>query len=196
MRILHYLQRRLARNPLPTQMVIAGTISGTGDCLAQYLAHNKEWDKWRTARFAFLSSCFMVSDRKSQHIYIISIKAPTLFIWYRLLEKVRGGSQKLLLAKKLCIDQLCFSPCFNAAILFNMRFLQYQSVGTSWELLKEDWLNIYTSSLKVWPFVQVVNLYFVPLNYRVIVNQVIAFFWNCYLSYTTQKPIDHIEQFY
>ncbi|CAE17916.1 Mitochondrial inner membrane protein Mpv17 [Caenorhabditis elegans] len=179
--IILFIRRRLATNPLSTQMCIAGTISGSGDCLAQYLSHNQEWDRWRTARFSFLSSCFM---------------APSLFIWFRLLEKVKGNNKSLLLVKKLCIDQLCFSPCFNAAILFNLRLLQHQSAEKSWDLLKEDWFNIYATSLKVWPFVQVVNLCFVPLNYRVILNQVVAFFWNCYLSYITQKPIDHIEQFY
>ncbi|CAP21626.2 Protein CBG00125 [Caenorhabditis briggsae] len=127
---------------------------------------------------------------------MIFLKAPTLFIWFRVLEKVKGGSRTLLLAKKLCIDQLCFSPLFNAAIIFNLRFLQHQSIGKSCELLKEDWLNIYATSLKIWPLVQVVNLCFIPLNYRVILNQVVAFFWNSYLSYTTQRPIDHIEQFY
>ncbi|ULT83528.1 hypothetical protein L5515_018488 [Caenorhabditis briggsae] len=181
MRILRFFQRQLATRPLPTQMCIAGTISGCGDCFAQYMSNNKGWDKWRTARFSFLSSCFM---------------APTLFIWFRVLEKVKGGSRTLLLAKKLCIDQLCFSPLFNAAIIFNLRFLQHQSIGKSCELLKEDWLNIYATSLKIWPLVQVVNLCFIPLNYRVILNQVVAFFWNSYLSYTTQRPIDHIEQFY
>lgn len=181
MRLLSFLQQQIATHPLRTQMCIAGTISGCGDCFAQYMANNKQWDKWRTARFSFLSSCFM---------------APTLFKWFRVLENVRGGSRSLLLAKKLCIDQLCFSPFFNAAILFNLRFLQHQSVEKSYELLKEDWFNIYTTSLKVWPLVQAVNFCFVPLNYRVILNQIVAFFWNSYLSYTTQKPIDHIEQLY
>ncbi|ULT83529.1 hypothetical protein L3Y34_012630 [Caenorhabditis briggsae] len=61
MRILRFFQRQLATRPLPTQMCIAGTISGCGDCFAQYMSNNKGWDKWRTARFSFLSSCFMVN---------------------------------------------------------------------------------------------------------------------------------------
>ncbi|CAI5455735.1 unnamed protein product [Caenorhabditis angaria] len=179
--ILKLLKNRLKTNPLTTQMMIAGTISGSGDCVAQYWTGNKTWDKVRTARFAFLASCFMV---------------PTVNVWYKLLDKLQGSTKLGLVVKRVMIDQLCFSPVFNAAMLFNLRFLQFQSAEKSIEMLKEDWFNIWTSSLKVWPTVALINFYFMPIQYRITINQIVSFFWNSYLSYSTQKPIDHIEQFY
>jgi protein Mpv17 len=45
----------------------------------------------------------------------------------------------------------------------------------------------YTTALKrnwmVWPFVQLINFRFVPLEHRVIIVNGILLGWNCYLSY-------------
>ncbi|KAK6019334.1 Mpv17 / PMP22 family protein [Ostertagia ostertagi] len=87
-----------------------------------------------------------------------------------------------------------FAPFFNGVILFNLRLLEGLGIEKSWNKMKEDWWTIYSNSLKVWPAVQLANFYLVPLNMRVIVVQLVALFWNTYLSYKTQKLIEPDEQ--
>ncbi|VDP29184.1 unnamed protein product [Heligmosomoides polygyrus] len=87
-----------------------------------------------------------------------------------------------------------FSPFFNALILFNLRMLEGDGVKESYRRMKEDWSTIYINSLKVWPAVQLINFYFIPLNMRVIVVQLVAFFWNTYLSFKTQKTVEEYRK--
>lgn len=43
--------------------------------------------------------------------------------------------------------------------------------------------SAYARNWMVWPWVQVVNFKFVPLQHRVLVVNAVALGWNCYLSY-------------
>lgn len=47
--------------------------------------------------------------------------------------------------------------------------------STYWMALTRNWM--------LWPWVQLVNFSFVPLNHRVLVVNVVSLGWNCYLSY-------------
>ena len=47
------------------------------------------------------------------------------------------------------------------------------------EALKKNWL--------VWPAVQTVNFTYIPLEHRVLVVNIVALGWNCYLSYINSK---------
>jgi len=45
---------------------------------------------------------------------------------------------------------------------------------------------------KLWPMVQLVNFYFVPLNHRLLVVNSVALGWNAYLAYVANAvpPLD------
>ncbi|KHJ92126.1 Mpv17 / PMP22 family protein [Oesophagostomum dentatum] len=150
-----------------------GVICGAGDAFTQIAFEKrrlKDYDFERTGRFVVLASVFI---------------APPLNRWFRLLERIRGNP-KIVPAFRVAIDQLAFAPFFNGVILVTLRLLERLSFDTSWRKMKEDWWPIYSSSLMVWPAVQLVNFYLIPLNMRVIIVQMVAFFWNAYLSYRTQ----------
>ncbi|KAK6057111.1 Mpv17 / PMP22 family protein [Cooperia oncophora] len=173
-------QRSLNRRPLLTQVVATGAICGAGDVCCQLVLErrtSKTYDVYRTGRFFVLGSFFIT---------------PALNRWFKVLEKI-NGNPKLDPLKRMLVDQFAFAPFFNAVILFNLRILEGYGIEKSWSKMKEDWWTIYSTSLKIWPAVQLANFYLIPLNMRVIVVQSVALFWNTYLSFKTQKRMESDE---
>lgn len=49
--------------------------------------------------------------------------------------------------------------------------------------LADAWWPVFRTNLCLWPWVQMANFGLVPLEHRVLVVNVVALGWNCYLSY-------------
>lgn len=62
--------------------------------------------------------------------------------------------------------------------------------------LQRDYPDIIVANYKIWPAVQLLNFYFVPLNYQVVLVQIIAVAWNTYISFKTSSPtsVESIEE--
>ncbi|PAV56027.1 hypothetical protein WR25_06487 [Diploscapter pachys] len=174
LRAVRAYNNALQRRPLAVQMISAGIISGGGDVFAQFVLEKgkKSYDPWRTARFFSLAAFFV---------------APAVSTWFRVLERVHSVNPKLTPLKRVIIDQSTFGPCFNAVFLFILRMTEGNSVENAAKKVKNEWPTIWMNSLKLWPAVQLFNFYLAPLNYRVIIVQAVAFFWNSYISYATQN---------
>jgi protein Mpv17 len=53
--------------------------------------------------------------------------------------------------------------------------------------LSSTYFTAITRNWMVWPWVQIVNFSIVPLEHRVLVVNVVALGWNCYLSYLNSQ---------
>jgi hypothetical protein len=63
------------------------------------------------------------------------------------------------------------------------------------ERLDSTFYTALTRNWMVWPAVQLVNFSVVPLDHRVLVVNVVALGWNCYLSYLNNKgAVDKEEE--
>ena len=50
------------------------------------------------------------------------------------------------------------------------------------EMLQECYIQTLITNYKIWPLAQTLNFTFVPIQHRVGFVQIVAIFWNAYLS--------------
>lgn len=133
---------------------------------------------------------------------------PALSTWYRFIDrKVTTTNRVQGLVTKVVLDQFVFAPFFIAAFFTGQGLFEGKSINE----IKEKLSSGYTTALignykvriktrkkyscvfffnckklykkkKIWPAVQIANFYFTPLNYRLMVTNVVALGWNAYLS--------------
>ena len=94
------------------------------------------------------------------------------------------------IAGKVAADQLLFAPIFLAGFFVVQGVLGERSIegvnkgvalceNKLWEALLTNW--------KIWPIATMINLTYVPMQYRVLFANFIGLFWNMYLSYVSYK---------
>ena len=83
----------------------------------------------------------------------------------------------------IAYDQLLFSPASLAVFLILLRALERRCWEENIQYLRRDWWTIYTTGLEIWPFVQIIKFYLIPLNYRLVAAQSFALVWNTFVAY-------------
>ena len=105
--------------------------------------------------------------------------------WFGFLaRRVNVRNPRLEILARVACDQLLFAPVMIGVFLSSMATMEGASAQarlekTWWTALKTNWL--------VWPFVQVVNFGFLPLQHRVLFANIVSIGWNCYLSLVNSK---------
>ncbi|KAJ6618222.1 Protein Mpv17 [Pseudolycoriella hygida] len=167
-------QRTLEKRPYLMQAIQAGILMGAGDLCAQKFFSQTETvdiDYIRTAKFCSIGFVFA---------------GPCCRFWYGMIDKmVKVKSPFAKTVIKVAMDQLLFAPIFLATLISTISYMQEQSIQSIEYKLKTQYTDILTSNYYVWPWVQIVNFRFVPLNYQVLVTQTVAFLWNIYISWKT-----------
>ncbi len=91
------------------------------------------------------------------------------------------------------MDQLLFSPVFLAV------FFAYNHLGERGNLagiscrFKAGYTDTLKASYKLWPLVQFVNFYLVPLNYQLLFLNFVAIGWTAFLSNVNAKASQEHE---
>uniref|UniRef100_A0A8D8V2B5 Mitochondrial inner membrane protein Mpv17 n=1 Tax=Cacopsylla melanoneura TaxID=428564 RepID=A0A8D8V2B5_9HEMI len=166
-RVLHSYKNLLTHRPYTVQAVQTASLMGIGDLIAQTFieGHNiMDINPVRTLQYSVVGL----------------VVGPTVGKWYQTLERMYGKEAVL---KKVLTDQLVFSPVFIAVLVTSLNLLQ----GANWETavanVRASYVDIILTGYQIWPLVQVVNFYFVPIQYRVLLVQAVAVVWNTYLSW-------------
>ncbi|XP_075234277.1 mitochondrial inner membrane protein MPV17 isoform X2 [Lycorma delicatula] len=176
---MNFYLRLMNKRPLPMQMLQSGFLMGTGDVIAQTCVEKKHFDNinWRrTGNYCTVGFLFV---------------GPVLSKWYGALERMFGKNGIKTTLKKIAVDQTLFAPCFIPVIMSSIAFTEGKSVEDIKWKLQSEYFNVLFTNYKIWPFIQLLNFYFVPLNYRVIFVQFVAVGWNTYLSWkiSSQKTV-------
>jgi len=126
---------------------------------------------------------------------------------------ITGSSAFKVAMTKMAADQLLFAPSFIVVLVGVVSYGQGLKTHQVVEKIEDSYLDILINNYKasdqwialvskltnvliysvtifqIWPMVQVCNFYLVPLNYRILVVQVVAIFWNTYLSWKMNRGI-------
>lgn len=158
---------KLATRPLLTQSITSTILFATGDTMAQHLIEKKSFenhDPARTGRMALYGSLF----------------GPVATTWFSFLQrKIVLKNQNLEIIARVVSDQTVFAGCNLFCFLGSMAIMEGSDPK---EKLRKNYTNALTRNWMVWPFVQLVNFKYLPLQHRVMFVNVVSLGWNCYLS--------------
>jgi protein Mpv17 len=113
-----------------------------------------------------------------------AVFGPAATLWFRALSRINLSSKPLTVATRVGADQLLFTPINLTLFLSYMAYFEGASVQ---KRLKDKYVPVLKTNWMVWPAVQSVNFAIVPLEHRVLVVNVVAIGWNCYLSWMNSK---------
>ncbi|XP_001607629.1 protein Mpv17 isoform X1 [Nasonia vitripennis] len=168
-------QKLLTRHPLGMQSFQAGVLMGLGDQIAQNFIEKrpvKDLDFMRTAKFFTIG---------------FVIAGPATRTWYGILDRHFGSKGATAVLKKVTCDQFLFAPTFIVVLLSAIGLSQGNDMKSIKLKLEDEYLEILKNNYKLWPMVQLVNFYLVPLHHQVLVVQSVAVLWNTYVSYRTNR---------
>ena len=114
---------------------------------------------------------------------------PVLRSWYLTLERIVPGIAKTAGFKKMLLDQSLFAPvmiCFFFSVSETLAGKRPHEIK---EMLQERYVQTLITKLQdLAGVVQTLNFTFVPMQHRVGFVQIVAIFWNAYLSWMANKP--------
>lgn len=173
--LFRWYNSKLAARPLLTQSVTTAVLFATGDITAQQLVEKrgvKGHDFSRTGRMVLYGGC---------------VFGPVATKWFGFLaRRVTLKNLRVEMLARVACDQALAAPVMIGAFLSSMATMEGASAQ---ERLETKWWPALKANWMVWPFVQIVNFTFLPLQHRVLFANVISIGWNSYLSWVnSQSP--------
>ncbi|EMR68320.1 Protein required for ethanol metabolism [Eutypa lata] len=171
--MLRWYQSKLASRPLLTQSITTAVLFATGDITAQQLVEKRGLEKHEYARTGRM------------FLYGGAIFGPAATMWFGFLQRnVVLRSANATIAARVAADQLVFAPTFIGIFLGSMAVMEG---GSPSDKLAKSYPSALQANYMLWPFVQLANFKFVPLQYRVLLVNVVSIGWNCFLSLLNSK---------
>ncbi|KAL4805299.1 hypothetical protein BDV18DRAFT_140642 [Aspergillus unguis] len=166
--MLRWYQAKLAKRPILTASVSSAVLFGAGDTLAQQAVDRRGLEKHDFARTGRMA------------LYGGAAFGPAATLWFGFLQRnIVLKSNKATILARVAVDQGLFAPIHLTIFPFYMAIMEGSDPVQKW---KSSFWSSYKANLSIWPFVQGANFAFVPLEYRVLVVNVISLGWNCILS--------------
>ncbi|KAL0080409.1 integral membrane protein mpv17 pmp22 family [Phycomyces blakesleeanus] len=174
--MLALYNRALTKRPILVQSISTALLFGAGDVIAQQIVEKKGFEQHdlnRTARMTVFGGV---------------VAGPILSTWYRFVElNVKASTPLRGLITKVAIDQCLFAPAFIGVFFSAQGLFEGKSVEEIKHKLQTGYPTAVISNYKLWPAVQFFNFYFIPLNHRLMVTNLVALGWNAYLSTINQR---------
>lgn len=177
--VLKAYKRLLHERPLITNSFTASSFMIAGDLTSQALIQEREIiDYKQTLQFAVAGLIFVGPVVRTCLVTIDKLFGPTTSV--------------KTLCKKLFVDQCIFAPTFLVCNISLLTVLKTGSIDAVGSEINRSYFNLLRLNYTFWPFVQVINFYFIPLAYRVIFGSAAALIWNTMFSYKFYKKTDSV----
>jgi hypothetical protein len=189
-------ERSLARWPLATNMVGAGSLFFLGDVVCQALELSrasesvhppgKGYNAVRTMRMAFHGACV---NATLYHVFLTSLRrgniwgVPMPSAWRAVL---RGGGWAATLLTVL-IDQTAWTVTINIVHFISIGLLEGNTPAATWRKLRKGLMATMVAGYRMWPAIQLAVFKLVPPRHQLMVVMVCNFFWSIILSGLVNK---------
>ncbi|XP_062399736.1 peroxisomal membrane protein 2 [Sardina pilchardus] len=175
-RLLQQYTHLLRIYPVITKSVTSGILSAFGNLLSQGLEARKKTKEGVPVRALNLGGLFHYA------LYGLCVTGPVSHYYYQLVELLLPASVPFSMIKRLLLDRLIFAPAFLLLFFSVMTILERKTrqdlkdkmTRTYWPALKMNWW--------IWTPFQFLNINFVPVQFRVLFANMVAFFWYAYLA--------------
>lgn len=117
-------------------------------------------------------------------------RGPLLTTWLRILGHIfrnRNQKQFQTVVAKVFVHETVWDSFFVATYMYLLGILDRRPPSEVAELVKKQFWPTYTSQLKVWPFVQMLNFWVMPFKLQVGFNNVVGIFMNAWITYRASQ---------
>lgn len=102
--------------------------------------------------------------------------------FYSFLDHIVPDEASFAIAKRLFFERLIYSPLYQAFALYMLARLEGKNHETAIQQLRGLYWTVLTSSWKYLTILQLLNVSIVPPMLRVLVVNLIGFFWTIYIA--------------
>mmetsp|Transcript_10684 Transcript_10684/g.15636 ORF Transcript_10684/g.15636 Transcript_10684/m.15636 type:complete len:210 (-) Transcript_10684:7-636(-) len=102
--------------------------------------------------------------------------------WYRMLDKRLSNVFAKIFADEIIYGSVLLVGFFSWGVVANGGTLQDIK-----DKMSRDFWDTYKVDVTVWPILQFINFYLLPIAYRVLFISICSFFWNIFLSYMQNR---------
>ena len=112
---------------------------------------------------------------------------PSMCVWYTSLDRIIKATTLRAAVSKMLMDQILFLPVFVAGLIAVMGLLCKEPMDKIKEDLNRDFKPIMIYCYMGWPWIQVLNFHFVPLQHRILVMNICSLFYNTLMSWKVEQ---------
>ncbi|EGF77271.1 hypothetical protein BATDEDRAFT_14086 [Batrachochytrium dendrobatidis JAM81] len=174
--VFRWYSKHLKQRPMLTQALTTGVLFGTGDVIAQVGVEQTPLELVDLLRVA------------RQTAFGTTICGPAMVKWYGLLNRrIRLVNPFQALLARVSLDQLLFAPTFIGIFFAATGIMENRTMDEIKAKLVKGYPDALIGNYQLWPAVQLINFYVVPVHHQALFVNVIALGWNTYLSVLNRR---------
>ncbi|XP_037085127.1 mpv17-like protein 2 [Pollicipes pollicipes] len=166
------------RHLLLTNVSVSVLLSALGDSLQQrYQIERGARRSYDRHRLGYMSGCGLGVGFLCHY-------------WYLALDRLWVGRTIGVVAKKVLLDQVVFSPILISTFLVSLEVLRGHGVQDMASTLKAKFARLYIAEWTIWPPAQAFSFYCLPTRYRVLWDNTVSLGYDVYTSYVVHDDDD------